>query len=315
MAPVTALRTFVQPSPVNGSAETARQIAAFVRGHSIAAARLSLADLRAFQTALTPRTSVYLNAGRRVASELIETAAQVRAIGLEPVPHIAARDLASAGALDELLARLAERASVRRVLVIAGDRDCPAGPYAGAIEVVESGLLQRHGIAEAGIAAYPEGHPRISPQVLDRALAAKIEAATQTGLAVHIVTQFGFDADAILRWLARLRDLGIEQPVRIGVAGPTRLPTLLCYAQRCGVRASPQGLMRQAGLLKHLVGTHAPDSIIRPLAEACTGGRFGRVGLHFYSFGGAAAAGRWAAAATAGRIVLDRAGGFGVEPA
>src|SRR6516165_9784126 len=53
------------------------------------------------------------------------------------------------------------------------------------------------------------------------------------GLAVHIVTQFGFDAQAILQWIARLREFGVEHPVRIGLAGPTNLATLLRYAQRC----------------------------------------------------------------------------------
>jgi methylenetetrahydrofolate reductase (NADPH) len=243
----------------------------------------------------------------------VEAAASLHALGFNPIPHLAVRNLASLAALDEALARLSE-AGVRGILVIAGDRDRPAGPYNSAIEVIESGLLPRNGIAEVGIAGYPEGHPRISTDVLDRTLAAKIEAAEQTGLTTHIVTQFAFDAGAILNWLARLRDLGIEQPVRLGMAGPTTLSTLLRYAQRCGVRASAQGLTRQAGLLKHLIGTSAPDGIIRPLAEACADGRLGQVAAHFYSFGGAAATGRWAAAVAEGRIVLDRAEGFAVEP-
>ena len=136
--------------------------------------------------------------------------------------------------------------------------------------------------------------------MLDQALAAKIEAAEQTGLKVHIVTQFCFDAAAVLDWIVRLRDLGLEQPVRIGMAGPTDLSTLIRYAQRCGVRASAQGLAKHAGLLKHLVGVSAPDGIIRPLAEAAAAGRLGQVAPHFYSFGGVAATGRWAAAARAG---------------
>ena len=51
-----------------------------------------------------------------------------------------------------------------------------------------------------------------------------------------------------------------------------------------------------------------------PLAEAAAEDRIGRVMAHFYSFGGVAATGRWAAAAKAGRIVLDRGDGFRVEP-
>ena len=138
-------------------------------------------------------------------------------------------------------------------------------------------------------------------------------AAEQTGLDLHIVTQFCFDAEPILRWLARLRDLGIEHPVRIGLAGPTTLTTLLRYARRCGVSASAQGLTRQAGLLKHLVGTTAPDGIIRALAEAPPG-QIGEVAVHFFSFGGVASTARWAQATADGRITLDRADGFSAQP-
>src|SRR5262249_49651177 len=115
----------------------------------------------------------------------------------------------------------------------------PAGDFRSAIEVIDGGALQRHGITGIGIAAYPDGHPRISQQDLDRSLADKIQSAETTGMAVHIVTQFGFDAQAILQWIARLREFGVEHPVRIGLAGPTNLATLLRYPNRCGVRLRP----------------------------------------------------------------------------
>ena len=72
--------------------------------------------------------------------------------------------------------------------------------------------------------------------------------------------------------------------------------------------------LRALGLVKHLIGVSAPDRIIRPPAETCADGRLGRVAAHFFSFGGAAATARWAAAVVGGRIVLDRSDGFGVEP-
>jgi methylenetetrahydrofolate reductase (NADPH) len=293
----------------------AAQVAAFMNGFSLEATRLDPSDVAALQGVVPERTAVYLTCvpGRPLDS-MIEPVRRLRAAGFEPVPHLAARNIASAAELDELLASLASAAGVRRMLVIAGDRDRPTGPFASALEVIESGLLQRHGIREIGITGYPEGHPRISPLMLEQALAAKIEVAAQTGLAVHIVTQFCFDAAAMTDWIIRLRDHGIEHLVRVGMAGPTNLATLIRYAQRCGVRASVQGLTRHAGLLKHLVGVSTPDGIIRPLADTVASGRLGQVVPHFYSFGGVAATGRWAAAAGAGRIVPDRAHGFRVEP-
>jgi methylenetetrahydrofolate reductase (NADPH) len=293
--------------------ETAQRVAEFLRDFSIEATRPTAADLDELKSAAPGTGRIYLSAvPTRPLSDLVAFSAAVRAAGFEPVPHLAVRNIESSNALDDLLARLTDQAGVRRLLVIAGDSDRPQGPFQSAIEVIESGLLQRRGVMEIGIAGYPNGHPRISTDVLQRALAAKIEAARQTGLDIHIVTQFGFSAEQIAAWIFQLRDLGVEYQVRIGMAGPTNLATLLRYAKRCGVVASAQGLTRQGGLLKHLVGTSAPDGIIRQLAE--TGERLGNVAAHFFSFGGIGKTARWAAAAAAGRIALDRADGFGVEP-
>jgi methylenetetrahydrofolate reductase (NADPH) len=202
---------------------------------------------------------------------------------------------------------------VRQLLVIAGDRDPPAGALRGALDVIDSGLLQRHGIREVGIAGYPEGHPRIPGHELDRALADKIAAAEATGLKLHIVTQFGFDADAIVGWIRRLRDFGHDVPVRIGLAGPTSLPTLMRYAGRCGVAASLQGLARHAGMMRHLFAMSAPDTIVRALAAERD--RLGDVRAHFFSFGGLMRTARWASAVEHGHIALEAGQGFRVEPA
>jgi methylenetetrahydrofolate reductase (NADPH) len=296
-------------------AGTVACIAAFMRGFSIEATRPPADELAALRTVLPPETPVYLTAiPKLTAAELIVAAAGLRKLNLEPVPHLAARSFASRHALGELLSALAGQTRIRRALVIAGDRERAAGPFESALDIIESGLLQEHGIVEIGIAGYPEGHPRLSAEVLDRLLKAKIEAAEQTGLRVHIVTQFAFAPTTILNWLRRLRALGLEQPVRIGMAGPTGVARLLRYAQRCGVRASAQGLAQRAGLVKHLLGVNAPDRIVRPLAEACTKNRLGPVAAHFFSFGGAPATARWTAATAAGHIVRDRAEGFAVEP-
>ena len=201
---------------------------------------------------------------------------------------------------------------MRKLLVIAGDRAEPAGPFHGALEAIDSGLITRGGIAEIGVSGYPDGHPRIADHELARVLAAKLEAAEQTGLKVNIVTQFCLDAGPIVAWVRALRDHGIDHPVRIGLAGPTSLSTLMRYARRCGVRASTRGLARNAGLIKHLLGASAPDAIIRALIEANRDGALGDVAPHLFSFGGIGATARWAAAAAAGQFTLDR-DGFGVQ--
>lgn len=289
------------------------RIADFLCAASFEATRPSDAELDALAATAPRGTSIYVSATpARPAEEQIAVAIRLHARGFKPVPHLAARNFASADALDRYLARLVEHAGVTRLLIVGGDRDTPAGPFHHAREVIESGLPQSRGIREIGIAGFPEGHPRVAQAELDRALAAKIEAAAATGLSAHIVTQFAFSAEPLLAWIARLRDEGIEQPIRIGLAGPASVATLLRFAAICGVAASARALTRNAGLAKHLFGANAPDAIIRALAAARHG--LGDVAAHFFTFGGLAATARWAAAVAAGRIALDHGGGFRVEP-
>ncbi|HEX7926012.1 MAG TPA: hypothetical protein VF678_00385, partial [bacterium] len=77
----------------------------------------------------------------------IVTAAQrVRAAGHEPVPHVAARQVASAAAAADLLARLRGEGGVTRVLLIAGDGGPARGPYADSEALLETGLFPKHSI-------------------------------------------------------------------------------------------------------------------------------------------------------------------------
>jgi len=290
-------------------------IADFVRGFSLEATRPSPDDIAALAEVLPVETRVYVSAvATRPAAEAIAAAAALRRAGFEPVPHLAVRNFASSDDLDDFLKRMSGEAGVQRALVIAGDRDQPAGPFRSAIEVIDGGMLRRHGLVEIGIAGYPDGHPRLAQHDLDRALADKIRAAETTGMAVHIVTQFCFDARSISAWIGRLRDFGIEHPVRVGFAGPTNLATLLRYAQRCGVRASMQGLARQTGLVRQLFAMSAPDALLRPLAEARADMHLGDIAAHFFSFGGLAGTARWAKAVAGRRLTLEPGGGFRVEP-
>jgi methylenetetrahydrofolate reductase (NADPH) len=289
--------------------ETVASISAFMRGASLEATRPTADDVDALKAAAAPGTHIYLSAvPTRPQEDVVEQAALVRGAGLEPVPHLAVRNFASPDALGNFLDRLNGEAGVRRLLVIAGDRPEPAGPFHGALEAIDSGLISRRGIVEIGISGYPDGHPRIAQHELDRLLAAKLEAAQQTGLCVQIVTQFCLDAVPLIAWLRRLRDHGVDHPVRVGLAGPTSLSTLIRYAKRCGVRASTQGLARNAGLIKHLLGAAAPDGIVRALIEANRDGDLGDIAPHLFSFGGIGATARWAASAAAGKVTLDREG-------
>jgi methylenetetrahydrofolate reductase (NADPH) len=301
LAPVPAAKKF--PAAV-------ARIAAFAENFSVEATRPSDADIVALTGVLARGARVYVSAvPHRPAEEAIAAAIRLRAAGFEPVPHVAVRNFASADQLDDFLARLNGEADVRRALVIAGDR-AECGPFRRALDAIDSGVFRRRGFRGLGVAGYPEGHPKIGNDELLRALGEKIAAAEATGLTVEIVTQFCFDARAILSYIERLRAFGFEQPLRIGLVGPTNLSALLRYAGRCGVRASAQGLARRSGLLRQMFALTVPDDLLRALADAAPAG----VRAHFFSFGGLPATARWARAVADGRIALDGAAGFTVAP-
>jgi methylenetetrahydrofolate reductase (NADPH) len=297
------------PVPANAHPAAVERIVALMAGFSIEATRPSAADIAALDR-LARGTRIYLSAvPGRPADEVLSAAARLRAAGFEPVPHVAARNFATSAALDDFLARLNGEAAVTRVLVIAGDH-AEFGPFRRALDVIASGLLQRRGIRGIGIAGYPDGHPRIGADELDRALKDKIVTAEAAGLAVEIVTQFCFEARAILDYVTRLRGSGVAHPVRIGLAGPTGLASLLRYASRCGVRTSAHSLTQRAGLVLQMFGMTVPDGLVRTLADAAPAA----VSMHFFSFGGLPASARWANAVAAGRISVEADSGFRVAP-
>lgn len=220
---------------------------------------------------------------------IVPAAAKLRKGGLFPTPHIGARHVESTAQLSELAARLVD-AGVDRVLIIAGDRDKPAGPYDSSLAVMQGGLLQKAGIVRVSVGGFPEGNPNIPDPVLAEALTAKVNFARSAGLQLTIVTQFCFDAEPIVGWLRRVRSQGIDVPIRVGMAGPAGLIALTRYAMRCGVGNSIKVLTEKPAFAKLLIDK-GPEPIIREVAAGIGPGGgaglpLGVAGLHFFVFGG-----------------------------
>ena len=274
----------------------------FAQRFSIEATRPNAAEIAALAELLPGGTPVYFSAVPAIEpSELIAAAALLRKSGLEPVIHIAARRICAAVDLQDLLSRLRDEADIRRLLIIGGDVD-PMGPFPDALAVIQKGKLRDAGITEIGIGAYPEGHPRIPAARLEAALDEKIAAATAQGLGVHIVSQFSFSPERILAWIKQLRACGIHKPVKVGMAGPTSVPALFRYAQRCGVAASLRGLISGAGA--QLIGNVGPGRILEALSQA---GDLGDAAPHYFSFGGAVETARYARESAHGTQAPGRA--------
>ncbi|MCL4800134.1 MAG: methylenetetrahydrofolate reductase [Burkholderiales bacterium] len=243
---------------------------------------------------------------------LVSIARHLRAAGMNPVPHIAARRLPDRAAAADFLARLAGEAGVTRALVVAGDSPAAAGPFASSVELLESGLLQAHGIRSVGVAGYPEGHRALAADALHGALDRKIAYAAANGLELFVVSQFCFDGQTVLDWLAALRARGVQLPVRVGVAGPATVRTLLAYGARCGIGNSLRAIGAQAISLTRIVARHGPERLVRRLAAGEAG--LGVAGLHFFPFGGFAQTAHWIDNVANGRFRLDESsGGFGLD--
>lgn len=224
--------------------------------------------------------------------ETIGACEQVLAAGMKPVPHLPARSVRSAGELDDWLAAAVETGT-DSLMLVAGDRATPAGPYPDTPALLDSGLLAQHGLRRLGVTSYPEGHPLIAPADLDEALRRKMDYARATGSELWIVTQFVFSASPVLTWLARTRDAGCALPVRIGMPGPVALGALIGYAVRSGVVASARALKRKPGIAR-LAGGWSPTPVALALARHLADREnTSAVDIHMFTFGGFADAAEW----------------------
>ncbi|HUN48070.1 MAG TPA: hypothetical protein VMU85_16180 [Stellaceae bacterium] len=281
--------TLTRASP---DSEQAARRTALMRGSSIEVSSRDDGALDQLADTLEPGAAVYINhAAGDTHHGIVAAAARLRRAGFLPVPHIAARRLASFTQLRDFLARARGEAEVEQVLVIAGDADHPTGPFDSSLDILRTGLLQQHGIRRVGIAGHAEGHPKIAAAALDRALRDKLALAHRDGLAPFVVTQFCFEAAPILAWIERLAAVGFDVPVRIGLAGPASVASLAKFAVRCGIGNSLRALVGRQTSIARLVTETGPEPVIAALAAARLPAMV--EGLHFFTFGGTARTAAW----------------------
>jgi methylenetetrahydrofolate reductase (NADPH) len=222
----------------------------------------------------------------------VRAARAIQDLGFKPVPHISARRLLVKEDLNRFLDMLKAQIDLKHVFVIAGDPSEPLGPYDDALAVIQSGTLKEYGIEHVGISGYPEGHPDITDEKLAKAMHDKVASLKEQGIDYSIMTQFGFDADPVLDWLKQIRAEGIDGPVRIGLAGPASIKTLLRFAARCGVGTSAKVVKKYGLSITSLIGSAGPDPVIADLVPTL-GPEHGKVHLHFYPFGGLVKTNEW----------------------
>jgi methylenetetrahydrofolate reductase (NADPH) len=284
-------------------------IVSFLGDYSIEATPADADKLDSFGEVLEPGTAVYVaHPPGLPIDDVLDFAVRIKAAGFEPVPHVIARKLTSKDQLERALARLQEH-EIGQALVVAGDEAVPGAAFDSSLEVLQTGLFDRYGFEEVGVAGHPEGSSAIGAERVDQALRGKAEFARSAGFKLRVVTQFGFDPESLTDWERETSAAGIELPIHVGMAGPASLRQLLRFAMLCGIGSSAKMLTKRTGAAANLLTKKAPDELITYIARHRTENPSSRlVKAHFFAFGGLLKTAGWANTVRAGQFTLNSRG-------
>lgn len=245
-------------------------------------------------------------------NDTINVCSRLQGAHMNAVAHVPARAFPSLLEVEAYFERLVD-CGVQEILVLGGGADNPLGVLSEAMQILESGLIQKYGFVRVGVAAHPEGHPDVSRDVMEDALLCKAEWAAANNVELYFETQFCFEPQPLIEWEQRVRHLLSKRlggtvplpPVHLGVAGPAKIMNLIKFAQMSGVGPSMRFVSRYAGNVLKLATTAAPDELVAGLAayqhaeQECLFKK-----LHFYTFGGLKTTVKWANAVADGEFDL-----------
>ena len=293
-----------------------QDIVDFMSDFSLETTPNSAAKIASFSECVRPQTPVYITflPGSDF-DATIALATRLRREGFDPVPHFAARSIPDRAFLERNLERLRGEANISRVLLIGGAVPTPVGEFSDSMQLLETGLFDRHGIKMIGLAGHPEGSPDISDEGIRQALKWKNAFAERTDASLYLVTQFCFEAAPIIAWDKRIQAEGNWLPIHIGIPGLATVKTLMAHAKACGIGNSMKFITRQAMNIAKLLTVSAPDKLVAELAAykardpAC-----GIASVHMYPLGGLKKSADWSYAVADGQFDWNRNGdGFEVH--
>jgi methylenetetrahydrofolate reductase (NADPH) len=289
------------------AATLTERIVTFMRAASMEITTSEERHVPALRAFLPAESSIYISqVPTATLAQVLKTALAVQAAGFQATPHLVARRINYPETLRTALAELVAH-GVEQVLLVAGDTEHPAGEYESTLDVLASGLIEKSGIKRIGIAGYPEGQRGIGHGMLGHALKIKQAFADRTGLPVFIVTQFGFNGNALRDWEPELARIDVRLPIRAGIAGPTPLSKLIKYAMRCGIGASLRTVMRNLSAVSGIAElATTPEQHVMRLMQLPGSTRV--IAPHFFSFGGALETAEWLGQVVSGRFAIDSAG-------
>lgn len=204
-------------------------------------------------------------------AEMLAAAKRLSADGFEVMPHFPARIIADARMLEDWIKAYAGEAGVSSALVLAGGVAKPLGAFHSSMQLLETGLFEKHGYKRLHVAGHPEGNRDIDPKggtaEVDAAVLWKQEYAAKTGTEMAMATQFAFDAKPVIAWAEHLAGIGVTMPIHVGIAGPAKLQTLIKFAVACGVGPSLGVLQRRAKDFTKLLKPFTPTEVATALAS------------------------------------------------
>ncbi|WP_202949283.1 methylenetetrahydrofolate reductase [Phyllobacterium sp. YR531] len=255
----------------HGDVVTAR-IGALLRDASVEIMPRTASKIEDFHELFPKGTRIYIAhiAGTPI-GDMVATARRLREAGFAVMPHFPARSIRDRAELREWIDRYQAEAGVDQGLILAGDASTPLGTFDSSMQLLDTGLFEETGFRYLHVAGHPEGNRSIDPDKdsrnADAALFWKQEYARHSRAEMAIVTQFCFSMPPVLGWIKHLRTIGISLPIHLGVAGPTKLQTLIKYAVTSGVGPSLSVLQRRATDLGQLVKPYEPTQLFQALLE------------------------------------------------
>ena len=218
-------------------------------------------------------------------AQVVKTALAVQAAGFQATPHIVARRINYPETLRTALAELVAH-GVEQVLLVAGDTEHAAGEYrkhAGCLRFRTAREVRHQENWRCRISGRTKGSSDTS-HALERAQG-KTGICGPHRLGMFIVTQFGFNGNALRDWEPELARIDVRLPILAGIAGPAPLSKLIKFAMRCGIGASLRTVMRNLSAVSGIAElATTPEQHVMRLVQLPSSTRV--VAPHFFCFGG-----------------------------
>jgi methylenetetrahydrofolate reductase (NADPH) len=277
-----------------------REVEAFLQDYSIEVMPRTAEKVENFRDLLPAGTRVYIaHIEGTPIEDMVATAARLNADGFKVMPHMPARIIKDKATLENWIAMYQGEADVKQALLLAGGVTTPHGDFSDSMQLMDTGLFDKHGFERLHIAGHPEGNRDIDTDGgrlrVDDALRWKQGFSERTDAKMAIATQFAFDAQPIIEWADSLKHAGIDLPIHIGIAGPAKLQTLIKFAIACGVGPSLKVLQKRAMDVTKLLLPYEPTDVITQLAaHKAANPDFNVTHVHFFPLGGIKANANWA---------------------